>query len=202
MSNTYLKLLSALLIGLLLAGCEGDDGRVGDAGTPGVQGPPGNDGEDGEDGEDGADAPNQNPLVSAIEDQNIVANVTADPIGFLVFDDRTNADQLTIAVASDNQGLIADSGIQVQGTFVTRALVITPVASQIGSANITISVTDGDGASSQSAFTVIVGQQVVSTVDFVTQVFNDDANATPRDLNSRLLIEDAEDVDLYNQLVP
>ncbi len=196
MSHLTMKLLSALLASLVLVGCGGDNGRTGDPGVAGIQGPPG------QDGEDGQDAPNQDPLVSAIEDQTITANVDADPIGFLVFDDRTNADELTVVATSDNQDVIADGDIDIDGEFVTRSLVIAQAPTQTGSANITITVTDADGSSTQSAFTVIVDPQMVSTTSFVTQVFNDNANAMSRDLNSRILVEDAEGINLYDQLVP
>lgn len=103
------------------------------------------------------------PTVSAIPDQSIPANGSIGPIPFAVGDDQTPADQLTPTGASDNQALVPEENITFDGSGGNRTVTITPAAGQQGQANITVSVNDGNAASSTS-FLIRVGAPVIDPI--------------------------------------
>jgi len=103
------------------------------------------------------------PTISAIPDQSIPANANTGPIPFAVGDDQTPADQLTPTGASDNQALVPEENITFDGSGGNRTLTITPAAGQQGQANITVSVNDGNAASSTS-FLIRVGAPVIDPI--------------------------------------
>jgi len=144
---------------------------------------------------------NMAPGITSIGDRLIEANETSF-IAFVIDDDRTATNALTVAAMSDNQAVIADSGLAITGSDRNRRLEITPVATQLGVANITVTVTDADGETDQTMFTLTVIEQEVLASNFVPAVFGDAANATPRDINSRVLVNDAEDTDLFSVVAP
>ncbi len=86
-------------------------------------------------------AVNDPPEISAIANQQTVRNLSISGLVFTV----TDVDQqpLTVSVASDNPTLLPPSGLQLTGSGNSRTLSITPATEQIGTARVTLSVTDG-----------------------------------------------------------
>ena len=96
---------------------------------------------------------NDAPVISAAA--NITATEdTAFVIPYSASDEETPLAQLAISATSSDQSKIANSGIVVDAA--NNRLVITPVANANGSVAITLSVTDGNGASVSTTTTVYI----------------------------------------------
>ncbi|KPA10280.1 hypothetical protein MHK_009515, partial [Candidatus Magnetomorum sp. HK-1] len=93
------------------------------------------------------------PVIGAISDQIIGENTVSDPISFTVVD--VDADNLTLSGSSSNLTLLAIENIAFSGTGSSRTLTITPTSNEIGTALISIAVTDGNFTAT-SAFNLTV----------------------------------------------
>jgi len=100
---------------------------------------------------------NMPPTISAIGNQIAYVNHSSNPIGFTINDTDTPLANLTLSGASSNTSLVPNASIVFSGTGQNRTVTITPAAGQTGSAQITITVSDGL-ASAQSTFTLSVQQ--------------------------------------------
>ncbi len=115
----------------------------------------------------GGSSGNHPPVMSAIPDQtlNQGANLTAS---FTVSDSETPAALLTVTATSRNQALVPDSNLFAGGSGADRTLVAIPVAGQVGTAIIALTVSDGDLAVTNTfSLTVLGGQQapVLSVIE-------------------------------------
>jgi hypothetical protein len=87
-------------------------------------------------------------------------------IPFAIDDMETTAENLNLTVSSSNPMLIPNANIFFAGTGTNRTVTLTPSGNQLGSAVITIAVTDTNGASRSESFEVVV---VESAPIIVTQ---------------------------------
>jgi hypothetical protein len=69
---------------------------------------------------------------------------------------ETASDELVLAASSDNEALIPAAGLVLGGSGGARDLSLSAAPNRSGSARITLTVTDGSGASRSSVFTVTV----------------------------------------------
>ena len=119
---------------------------------------------------------NDLPAISPPANQTINEDGATGLLPFAVSDVETPAANLTVTASSSNPGLMPNASILLGGLGTNRALVITPLANQFGSAIITLTVSDGDGGSKATNFVVTVNAvndaPVVSSID--SQVTNED----------------------------
>ena len=93
------------------------------------------------------------PTISFIPDQMTTAGTMTGPISFTVGDLDTPVEELTItATVSDVRppALIDPNNITITGTTENRAIRIRPTGTLIGTATITVTVSDGTSTSSES----------------------------------------------------
>jgi len=102
---------------------------------------------------------NDIPTISAIPNQATKIGQGITGIKFIVGDVETSAPFLSVVPTSSNPPLVPNDSnhllIGRNGTNITLA--IFPVAGQSGTAQITITVTDDQGASAKSQFLLVVG---------------------------------------------
>ncbi len=84
---------------------------------------------------------NDTPVFSPIANQNLVVNQVLGPLSFSVSDLETS--NLGVSATSSNTALVQNAAIILTGTGANRSLSLIPVAGQIGSTTITLTVTDG-----------------------------------------------------------
>lgn len=101
---------------------------------------------------------NDPPVISAIPDQVINVNASTAPLPFIVSDVDDPATNLVMTAHSAQPSLVAVTGVAFSGVGGNRTLTVTPVADQFGCAPITLTVTDGSGATAISSFEVLVNQ--------------------------------------------
>lgn len=114
------------------------------------------------------------PSIDAIADQAIDEDETLSNLAFGV-DDVEDGAALTcasVSVASDNTTLVPVASVTVTGAAQSCMLSLTPAANLSGTANITLTLTDSEGDSSQESFEVTVAPlndaPTISTIGDVT----------------------------------
>lgn len=155
-------------------------------------------------------ATNDAPVISAIADQIVAQDGTTAPVGFAISDIDTAISALVVTATSDDQSLIQNTDIVLQGTGNNRFFQITPIADASGSTTITIMVSDGGATSTQKLnITVTPGNDspiLTPIADVLSDEDNDvgpirfsvtDGNNTPAELivtaisNDQSLISDS-----------
>ncbi len=106
------------------------------------------------------------PTIAPIDDQSTDED-TPLQIALTIGDLETPATALAVTASSDNQVLVPNANLQISDGGSNRTLTISPALNQFGSALITVTVTDEDGLSAQSAFTLTVNS--VLDLPIITQ---------------------------------
>ncbi|MCG8586065.1 MAG: hypothetical protein MI757_15260, partial [Pirellulales bacterium] len=126
------------------------------AGSGGGNGGGGSGGGGGGEGEPAPSEPvNQAPTISGISNQTISINESTSSLSFTVGDAETKPGSLTVTGASSNTGVVPNGNIVLDGNGANRSVVVIPSGSSTGSANITLTVSDG-AATSSATFKVTV----------------------------------------------
>ncbi len=99
---------------------------------------------------------NAPPSIGFIPDRTIQKNSSMPTTLFTVSDAETNPNNLVVTAASNNPFLLPVSNIFLGGAGSTRTVSATPVAGRQGAAIITLTVTDGEGATDEETFVLIV----------------------------------------------
>jgi hypothetical protein len=107
---------------------------------------------------------NRLPVITAIPNQTNTVGTVIAPIPFTVSDPETLAGNLVVTASSDNAQVVSPTGLLVGGSGGNRTLTITPEASQTGTAEITLTVSDGQG-SSQRTFLLTIKPRPVAPLN-------------------------------------
>ena len=91
-----------------------------------------------------ATAGNEAPTISNITDRSIAVNTGTGAIPFTIGDSQTAPGALVPGKSSSNPTLVPTANIVFGGSGANRTVTITPAANRIGSATITISISDGE----------------------------------------------------------
>ena len=109
---------------------------------------------------------NSAPTISSIANRTITAGTSTGPVAFTVGDAQTAAGSLMVSGSSSNPTLVPSSGIVLGGSGASRTVTVTPAANQIGTATITVNVSDG--ALSQSTSFVLTVNAATSGLSFAS----------------------------------
>ena len=93
---------------------------------------------------------NSAPTISNVADQSIGVNTATGAFAVIVGDVETPAASLSLAKTSSNTTLVPLANIVLGGSGANRTVTVTPAANQIGSATITVTVSDGALSASDS----------------------------------------------------
>ncbi len=123
---------------------------------------------------------NANPTIQSLGNQTTNEDTTLGPLNFTVSDQETPAASLVVTAVSANQTLVPNGSITLGGSGGTRTITIRPATNQFGSAAITRTVTDADGASVSSTFTLTVNSvnDLPTITDIVSQPTPEDTSTT------------------------
>jgi hypothetical protein len=98
---------------------------------------------------------NDPPTLTGISNQSLNDGTSTAPLTFTVNDLETVPGNLSVTATSANQTLVPNANLALGGSGSERALVVTPAPGQVGSALLTVSVSDGS-ASTNVQFTLTV----------------------------------------------
>lgn len=93
---------------------------------------------------------NTAPTLTSIGNQTVNEDNATGAIGITVADAESNAGNLTLSGSSSNTGLVPNGNISFGGSGANRTLTLTPAADQSGTAQISVSVSDGDLSASRT----------------------------------------------------
>ncbi|MBT5813484.1 MAG: hypothetical protein HOI15_03900 [Opitutales bacterium] len=112
---------------------------------------------------------NDAPVISGLSNVAILEGGNSGVIQITVGDNETNAADLALSASSSNQDLLADSGIVLGGSGSERTFDLTPVSGASGTSTVTITVSDGTQATSES-FTLDVQSVTVPVISSIADV--------------------------------
>ena len=111
------------------------------------------------------------PTISDIGPQVTPENVATGAIAFTVGDPDTALGSLVVTATSDNPALVPLANITLGGVNPNRTIAITPAANQGGSATITVTVSDGTTAVSDTFVLTVTGVDDPPTISDVGPQF-------------------------------
>lgn len=96
---------------------------------------------------------NDKPSIGPISNVSITQTQEASsPVSFSISDLESPVSSLTVTAISSNKSLVADNNLIISGTGGTRTIVVKPTGVIIGSATITVTVKDPEGATESRVF--------------------------------------------------
>jgi hypothetical protein len=121
---------------------------------------------------------NTPPMISNIADSSTITGIATSTVSFTVGDLETATTALTVTAVSNNPILVTNAGIVLGGSDANRTITVTPVAGQIGTATITVTVFDGALSTSDSfLLTVTAPINTPPTIsDIADRTINEDGN--------------------------
>ena len=99
---------------------------------------------------------NEAPTISQISDQTIQEDEQTDPLQFTVGDQNSAPSDLDVSGESSDPDLVPDENVEIGGSGSDRTVTVTPRADSNGTADITITVEDPDGVSTEETFALSV----------------------------------------------
>jgi hypothetical protein len=96
------------------------------------------------------------PFISSITNQGVSYSVATVTVGFIVTDAESPASSLMVSGTSSNTGLVPNNQIVFGGTDSNRTVTLTANPNQLGTATITLVVTDPGGLSASNSFSFAV----------------------------------------------
>ena len=99
---------------------------------------------------------NDAPTIGGVSNQTTSDGILVGPIAFTVDDVDNAPEALAVSGSSSNTGLISPEGITLDGTGVNRTVSLQPVPGQVGTATISLEVTDSENATGSISFDVVV----------------------------------------------
>jgi hypothetical protein len=103
---------------------------------------------------------NDPPSISAMANQGMAMNSATGLLPLWVEDAETAANALQVTATSSNTLLVPVSRVVFAGAGVARTVKVSPAANQVGSATVTLKVTDGTASTSTSFVVTVTGSEV------------------------------------------
>ncbi len=144
---------------------------------------------------------NSAPAVSAISDRSTDQD-NALSIDFTIDDRESGPGSLMVTAMADGTGLFPADGVVLSGSGATRTLTLTPLEATTGAANITIRVTDPDGAMTTRGFGAVVNAKNNSIKSMALDTFAKAETDVPTTINGWTIQQDADDPATFAALIP
>ena len=139
------------------------------------------------------------PTISVAGDLLVFGNGQAQTT-VTISDDTTALEKLSIGVESDAPTIVPANTVVVTGSGDSRAVQVSPMADALGSATITLTVTDEAGLVGTTSFTVTVSLAQTSVADFVRSAFAQSIDDAPVLINTLEFVNDADGEDFSDLL--
>jgi hypothetical protein len=145
---------------------------------------------------------NSPPTVAGIADRTIDQDTVLGPIDFGVTDRESVPTALTVRVQANDTAVFPADGIVLAGTGAVRTITLTPLESATGSAAVTLTITDPDGATSTRVFNVTVNARAASVRETALATYAKGESEEPTDVNGFTYTQDADDPAAFAPLIP
>jgi hypothetical protein len=134
--------------------------------------------------------PNTPPSISPIANQTTTVGTATTPAAFTVTDTETPEAALIVTAVSSNQAVVPNGAIVLGGSGANRTVSVTPIAA--GTATITVTVQDGNGLTSSTAFTVTANPVPVNTPPTLSALTNQSATVGTPSAAQAITVGDAQ----------
>jgi hypothetical protein len=108
---------------------------------------------------------NQAPSLAPLANVTTLVNSAVPPVTLTVSDAETPAAQLIVSAISSNPALLPSSGLLLSGTDQSRVLLLQLVPDVIGTANVTVTVSDGALSSSRTFALTVFGPGKIYSIN-------------------------------------
>ncbi|HXG49157.1 MAG TPA: Ig-like domain-containing protein, partial [Methylomirabilota bacterium] len=125
---------------------------------------------------------NTAPVISTIANQTVNRNTSTGPIPFTIGDAQTSAANLTLSASSSATGLLPPANVVFGGSGSNRTVSVTPGVDRVGTATITITVSDGYLTATRAFNVTVLAGSSSNTPPTITALANQTVNedtATP-----------------------
>ncbi len=121
---------------------------------------------------------NTAPSISAIADQEVEQDTQFGPLSFSIADQETDAAQLTVEASSNDQNIVKNNKISIDGSGSQRTISIQPENGKYGKVTVTLLVSDG-ALDSKEEFVLNVLEKVeepINTAPTITEVVDQETD--------------------------
>jgi len=101
---------------------------------------------------------NRRPVISAMTNQIVAVNSNTIAIPFTISDTETSANSLTVSATCADPTLVLPAGFVFAGSNGNRTLTIAPTPGQTGTADVTITVSDGSAKATSTFELKVLGK--------------------------------------------
>ncbi len=115
--------------------------------------------------------PNTAPTITAITNQITTVNTPETGIAFTIGDAQTAASNLVLTALSANTTLVPTNNIVLGGSGAGRTVTITPASNQLGTATITLIVSDGTLSASNSFVQSVNPASLIVTENSASRIY-------------------------------
>lgn len=141
------------------------------------------------------------PTLSAIADRNSDQDTVVGPIEFSIGDRESDAAMLTVRAVADGTDVVPADGLRLGGSGAVRTITLTPLEAAKGAVNVTLTVTDPQGAVATRAFRVSVNARTASMREAALTTFAKGGSDEPTVVNGITFIQDADDPAIFQPLI-
>ena len=146
-------------------------------------------------------AANSAPAISGIANVSVNQDTVAGPIEFGISDRESESAVLTVSAKADGTDVIAADGLNVAGTGAVRNISLTPLEAATGTVNVTLTVTDPQGATTSRSFQVVVNVKPASIRDWSLSTFAKAESDEVTAMNGYTFTQDADDPAIFEPLI-
>jgi hypothetical protein len=144
---------------------------------------------------------NSAPVISGIADFTGNQDTVVGPIEFSVTDTETPASQLTVIAGAGGTSVFPVDGLTLAGSRAVRSITLTPFEATTGTANITLTVIDGEGVRTARSFQVTVNARNASIRDWTLTTFAKAESDEVTAMNGYTFTQDADDPAIFQPLI-
>jgi hypothetical protein len=146
-------------------------------------------------------AANTAPVVSVVADKASNQDSVVGPIDFSIADRESDASLLTVSAVADGVTVIPADGLALGGSGAMRSITLTPLEAATGTVNVTLTVTDPQGAATTRSFGVTVNARNASIREWsLTTIAKAEADEVTA-MNGFTFTQDADDPAIFEPLL-
>jgi len=146
-------------------------------------------------------AANSAPTVAGITDKMAFQDTVVGPIEFGINDRESDASLLIVSAVADGGSVVPADGVTLGGSGTVRSITLTPLEAATGDVNVTLTVTDPQGAATTRSFRVTVNARNASIRETALAAYAKGGSDEPTMVNGITFIQDADDPAIFEPLM-
>ena len=144
---------------------------------------------------------NSAPAVAGITDKIAFQDTVVGPIEFGIGDRESDATSLKVVATTDGATVVPADGVLLAGSGAVRNITLTPLEAATGAVNVTLTVTDPQGAATSRSFRVMVNARNASIRETALATFAKGGSDEPTVVNGITFVQDADDPTIFEPVI-